>query len=163
MTWVGVALYWGSTPGSGQGHVKFISRAKQINLKKKRLLQFPCIFWLLVVILFLTFRWHSNVKNNQSNKFSEFKLVGNEVSHKILGLLCQKFKIQDGQRKPFWTYANKHIKEKKVCHVIAVWSCDARHGIPGNSPHSTLRQTQMKLRAYSCQGGLLVNTWQMTT
>ena len=32
-------------------------------------------------------------KNNRSNEFSVFKLVKNEVLHKILGLLCQKFKM----------------------------------------------------------------------
>ena len=36
-------------------------------------------------------------KNNRSNEFSVFKLVENEVLDKILGLLCQKIKIQDGR------------------------------------------------------------------
>ena len=34
-------------------------------------------------------------KNNHSNEFSVFKLVKNEVLQKILGLFCQKLKIQD--------------------------------------------------------------------
>ena len=36
-------------------------------------------------------------KNNHSTEFSVFKLVENEILHKILGLFCQKFKIQDGR------------------------------------------------------------------
>ena len=36
-------------------------------------------------------------KNNHSTEFSVFKLVENELLHKILGLFCQKFKIQDGR------------------------------------------------------------------
>ena len=36
-------------------------------------------------------------KNNHSIEFSVFKLVENEISHKIPGLFCQKFKIQDGR------------------------------------------------------------------
>ena len=40
-------------------------------------------------------------KNNRSNEFSVLKLVENEVLDNILWLLCQKVKIQDGQRKPF--------------------------------------------------------------
>ena len=36
-----------------------------------------------------------NRKNNYSTKFSVFKLVKNEILHKILGLFCQKLKIQD--------------------------------------------------------------------
>ena len=31
VTWVGVALYWGSTPGSGRGHIKVISRSNQLK------------------------------------------------------------------------------------------------------------------------------------
>ena len=42
-----------------------------------------------------------NRKNNQTNGISVFKLGENEVLHKILGILCQKLKIQDDQRKPF--------------------------------------------------------------
>ena len=36
-------------------------------------------------------------KNNHSNEFSVFKLVKNKVLHKILGLSCEKLKIQDGR------------------------------------------------------------------
>ena len=36
-------------------------------------------------------------KNNHPTEFSEFKLVGNEILHKIIGLFCQKLKIQDGR------------------------------------------------------------------
>ena len=36
-------------------------------------------------------------KSNHSNEFSVFKLVKNEVLHKILGLFCEKLKIQDGR------------------------------------------------------------------
>ena len=35
-------------------------------------------------------------KNNHSNEFSVFKLVENEILHKILGLFCQKLNIEDG-------------------------------------------------------------------
>ena len=52
-------------------------------------------------------------KNNHSTEFDVFKLVENEILHKILGLFCQKLKIQDGRRKP-WVYANNHIKEGKI-------------------------------------------------
>ena len=34
-------------------------------------------------------------KNNHSTEFSVLKLVENEILHKILGLFCQKLKIQD--------------------------------------------------------------------
>ena len=50
---------------------------------------------------------------NHSNEFSVLKLVKNEVLHEALGLILQKLKIQDGPRRPFWIYANKHTKEKK--------------------------------------------------
>ena len=36
-------------------------------------------------------------ENNHSTEFSVFKLVENEILHKILGLFCQKLKIQDGR------------------------------------------------------------------
>ena len=36
-------------------------------------------------------------KNNHSTEFSVFKLFENEILHKIIGLFCQKFKIQDGR------------------------------------------------------------------
>ena len=36
-------------------------------------------------------------KNNHSTEFSVFKLVENKILHKILGLFCQKLKIQDGR------------------------------------------------------------------
>ena len=36
-------------------------------------------------------------KNNNFTEFSVFKLVKNEILHKILGLFCQKLKIQDGR------------------------------------------------------------------
>ena len=36
-------------------------------------------------------------KNNHSTEFSVFKLVKNGILHKILGLFCQKLKIQDGR------------------------------------------------------------------
>ena len=35
-------------------------------------------------------------KNNYSIEFSLFKLIENEILHKILRLFCQKLKIQDG-------------------------------------------------------------------
>ena len=35
-------------------------------------------------------------KNNHSTEFSVFNLVENVIIHKILGLFCQKLKIQDG-------------------------------------------------------------------
>ena len=35
-------------------------------------------------------------KNNHSTEFGVFKLVEDEILHKILGLFCQKLKIQDG-------------------------------------------------------------------
>ena len=34
-----------------------------------------------------------NCKNNHTNDIRVFKLGKNEVLHKILGLLCQKFKM----------------------------------------------------------------------
>ena len=36
-------------------------------------------------------------KNTHSTEFSVFKLVENEILHKIIGLFCQKVKIQDGR------------------------------------------------------------------
>ena len=36
-------------------------------------------------------------KNNHFTIFSVFQLVENEILHKILGLFCQKLKIQDGR------------------------------------------------------------------
>ena len=42
-----------------------------------------------------------NRENNHTNEIGVFKLVKNEVLHKILGLICQKLKIQDGQGQPF--------------------------------------------------------------
>ena len=36
-------------------------------------------------------------KNDHSTEFSVFKLIENEILHKILGLFCQKLKIQDGR------------------------------------------------------------------
>ena len=36
-------------------------------------------------------------KNNHSTEFSVFNLVENVILHKILGLFCQKLKIQDGR------------------------------------------------------------------
>ena len=41
-----------------------------------------------------------NRKNNHANGISVLKLDKNEVLHKILGIFCQKLKIQDGRRKP---------------------------------------------------------------
>ena len=41
-----------------------------------------------------------NRKNNHTNGISVLKLVENEVLHKILGIFCQKVKIQDGRQKP---------------------------------------------------------------
>ena len=88
-----------------------------------------------------------NNKNNHANGISVLKLVKNEVLHKIVGIFCQKLKIQDGRRKP-WIYANKHIKEGKGVsrdrHMIMwlmQWSCDTKHGIPANYPPFTLGQT----------------------
>ena len=36
-------------------------------------------------------------KNNHFNEFSVFKLVGDEILHKLLWLSCEKLKIQDGR------------------------------------------------------------------
>ena len=41
-----------------------------------------------------------NRKNNHANGISVLELVKNEVLHKIVGIFCQKLKIQDGRRKP---------------------------------------------------------------
>ena len=60
----------------------------------------------LAVDPYMTF----NRKNKHTNEIGVFKLGKNKVLHKILGLICQKFKIQDGRRQPFWIYANKHIE-----------------------------------------------------
>ena len=38
--------------------------------------------------------------NHKKNHISVFKLVKNEVLHKILGLFCQKLKIQYGRQQP---------------------------------------------------------------
>ena len=75
-------------------------------------------------------------------------------------------KIQDGRRKPFWIYANKHIKEKKC----VTWSlCDQC------SDHVTLNTESPGIPTFYSEadtnelggplvpGGALVNTWQMTT
>ena len=67
-----------------------------------------------------------NRKNNHTNAISVFKLVENEVLHEILGLFCQKLKIQYGRRQPFWIYANKHMKEKNErspLHQILFYIC----------------------------------------
>ena len=53
-----------------------------------------------------------NSKNNHTNRICVFKLVKNNVLHEILGLFCQKLKIQYARRMQFWIYANKHMKEK---------------------------------------------------
>ena len=107
-----------------------------------------------------------NSKNNHANEISVRKLVKNEVLHKIVGILYQKLKIQDGRQKP-WIYANKHIKEAKSvsrdrCMIMwpMQWSCDAKHGIPRNHP---LLWGKNKFGGLLVPGGLLVNTWQMTT
>ena len=63
-----------------------------------------------------------NCKNNHTNGISVFKLVKNEVLHEILGLFCQKVKIQYGRRQPFWIYANKHMKGK-MKHRPYIRSC----------------------------------------
>ena len=88
-----------------------------------------------------------NRKNKHANGISVLKLVKNEVLQIIIGIFCQKFKIQDGRRKP-WIYANKHIKEGKSvsrdrCVIMwpMKWSCDTKPRIPVNSSPSTLRQT----------------------
>ena len=39
-------------------------------------------------------------KNNHANEISVFKLVKNEVLHKIVGIFRQELKIQDGRRRP---------------------------------------------------------------
>ena len=36
-------------------------------------------------------------KNNHSNEFSVFKLVENDILHKLIWLSCEKLKIQDGR------------------------------------------------------------------
>ena len=50
-----------------------------------------------------------NHKNNHTDGIIVFKLVKNEILHKILGLFCQKLKIQDGRWRPFRINANKHM------------------------------------------------------
>ena len=118
VTWHGVALYWGSIPGLWQGHIKVISRAKQINYWIETLFTVSCIFWLLMAILFWTFRWHWNVQITipLNSVYSidilwlgslPTRIIGgtviiryyieNVILHKILGLFCQKLKIQDGR------------------------------------------------------------------
>ena len=45
VTWDGVALCWGSTAGSSQGHIKVISRSNPaIILIKNMFLRFPYVF-----------------------------------------------------------------------------------------------------------------------
>ena len=84
--------------------------------------------------------------NDKKNMPME-SVYSNEVLHKIVGIFCQKLKIQDGRRKP-WIYANKHIKEgksvsrdRRMIMWPMQWSCDTKHGIPANSPPFTLGQT----------------------
>ena len=36
-------------------------------------------------------------KYNHSTEFNVFNLVENEILHKIIGLFCQKLKMQDGR------------------------------------------------------------------
>ena len=67
------------------------------------------------------YMWLGGVIPHSYSGISVFKLVKNEVLHKILGIFCQKLKIQDVQWRPFWIYAKKHIKEKEC----VTWSlCD---------------------------------------
>ena len=40
------------------------------------------------------------LENNHTSGISAFKLVKNEVLHKILGLFCLELKFQDGRRQP---------------------------------------------------------------
>ena len=67
-----------------------------------------------------------NHKNNHTNEIRVLKLGKNEVLHNIIGLICQKLKIQDGRWQPFWIYANKHIKKKyetSPLHQILFYIC----------------------------------------
>ena len=67
-----------------------------------------------------------NRKNNHTNGISVFKLVKNEVLHKIPGLFYQKLKIQYGRQQPFWISANKHMKGKNETshlHQILFYIC----------------------------------------
>ena len=48
-------------------------------------------------------------KNNHFSVISVPKLVKNEAFCQIIRLILQKFKIQDGRRRPFWIYVNKKI------------------------------------------------------
>ena len=43
-----------------------------------------------------------NRKNNHTSGISAFKLVKNEVLHKILGLFCQELNIKYGRQQPSW-------------------------------------------------------------
>ena len=44
-----------------------------------------------------------------------FKLVEKEVLHQILGLACQKLRIQYGPRRPFWIYRNNNKRNLFFC------------------------------------------------
>ena len=78
-------------------------------------------------------------------------------------------KIQDGRRKPFWIYANKHIKEKKcvtwslcdhVINAVIMWRWTRN---PREFPTLYSVADTNELGDLLVPGGLLVNTWQMTT
>ena len=97
MTWFGVALYWRSTPGSGQGHTKVISRAKQINYSIETLFTVYMYFLAISGYIVLDLQMTMKRKNKHSTEFSVFKLVENVILHKIIELFCQKLKIQDGR------------------------------------------------------------------
>ena len=60
---------------------------------------FPVSMYFLVIGGHIVFDLQMTIKrkNNHSTEFSVFKLVENEILHKILGLFCQKLKIQDGR------------------------------------------------------------------
>ena len=67
-----------------------------------------------------------NLKNNHTNEIGVFKLFKKEVLHKILLLIWQKLKIQDGRQQQFWINANKHIKgksETSPLHQILFYIC----------------------------------------
>ena len=67
-----------------------------------------------------------NHENNHTSGISAFKLVKNEVLHKILWLFCQKLKIQYGRLQSFWFNANKHMKEENETspqHQILFYIC----------------------------------------
>ena len=75
-------------------------------------------------------------KNNHSTEFSVFKLVKNEILHKILGLFCQKLKIQDcrdGNHLSFdlWMTLNRKNKHANGISVFNLVKNEVLHTILG--------------------------------